>query len=147
MRGTMDSLISTILWFSPMGHKDLVIYPDARWLDEPERKHRMIRWLDGELEGIYWEMKEMSVVGLREMLEDCMDQIVWDYGIEHRVPNLPTAMTQSKQWASLWNGFLGVTNPSEQWDAKAQIIDAYATENRWKEETKPIVGLLIGEKR
>lgn len=138
LRGDRESLIATILWFSPFGNKDLVLYPDAKWLGCAESRRRMFHWLDGTVEAIYAELKAMPISTLVAMLEDCMDQIVWDYGIERKVRNLPAAMADTKQWAALWNGFLGIETDGA-WSNKAEIIETYAVENRWRSEAAEII--------
>lgn len=140
LTGDRDSLIRTILWFSPLGNKELIIYPDAKWVEDPSRKRRMICWLDGDVESIYGELKETPISDLVLMLEDCMDVIVWDYGVENRVGNLPEGVKDSKTWASLWNGFIGVEGEGA-WDNKFEIVEAYSKENRWGKEAQQIIDI------
>ncbi len=138
--GNRDSLIRTILWFSPFGHKQLTIYPDSKWVEDPERRRRMFCWLDGDVESIYEELNEISISDLVRMLEDCMDTIVWDYGVEHRVRNLVQGFENSRNWASLWNGFIGLEGEGA-WDNKFEIVEAYSNENRWGEEAQQIIDI------
>ena len=138
--GNRDSLVRTILWFSPLGNKDLIIYPESTWIDDPSRKKRMLHWLDGTVEDIYTELNQIPVCDLVQMLEDCMDTIVWDHGIESRVKNLHGKMLSGEGWASIWNDFLGVKGENS-WDFKFEVIEAYSNENRWGEEAQEIVDI------
>ena len=45
-------------------------------------------------------------------------------------------------WAKLWNNFLGLENKTEQWDNKAQIIEAYTTDGRYEEDAQSIIETL-----
>lgn len=139
-KGDRQALVSTILYMSPLGNKDLVIYPDASWLDDADRRHRMLHWLNGTVEDIYQELKAMPIRELVEMLEDAIDQCVWDYGIENKVPNLTGKMADGREWARLWNRFLCIPEGSKgEWSNKAEVIEAYSTENRWEEEASSII--------
>jgi hypothetical protein len=142
-----NSLISTIVWLSPGGRQNLAIYPDCQWIDIPEKRALMFALLDGEINCLYNAMVNLPTDGLIGLLETTMDLRCYNHGLEKRVGNLTEVMGDTRQWANLWNSYIGLSPDEEgSWDHKAEIILAYSVENRWEKEAKPIVEALERER-
>lgn len=128
-KANRDFLISTILVFAPY-NKVLSLYPNATWLEHPVRRNWMLRWLDGDVELIYDELKKAPIYELVAMLEDCFDALIWDFGLEKfKHKKLLSYMEKTETWVYLFNKYNNLS-VDDAWDHKFEVITAFSTENR-----------------
>ena len=133
-----DFIIRTILAFAPY-NKTLSICPDSTWLEHPVRHNWMLRWLDGDVEVFYAELKVAPIYELVAMLEHCFDALIWDFGLEKfKYKTLVSYMARTDTWAFLFNKYNNLS-VDDAWSHKFEVINAFSTENRCENLSQDLV--------
>lgn len=82
---------------------------------------------------------------LYELMVELLDLMVMYQGMAEGDMDSYESMKDPKHWATLWNNLLGIKKKSEQWSNKAEIVEAYSSDERWLEEAQEIIDLLTDD--
>lgn len=151
-----NSVLSTIIFFThSYFNSHTIMEPDCLswvqdgWREEggnheqfEERCSLILYTTAGDVRAAMPYLVKQTDKTLYELMIELFDLMVMYQGMAEGDMDSYETMQDPKHWATLWNNLLGIKKKSEKWSSKAEIIEAYSSDERWLEEAQEILDLL-----
>jgi hypothetical protein len=147
------SVLSTIIWLVDcFFNSHTIVEPDClEWVQDGwrgeegtterfnERCNLVLYTTAGDIRASMPYLVKQNDQTLYELMIELLDTLVMYQGFAEGDMDSWESMKNSQHWAKLWNKCLSVENGEDMWSNKAEIIEAYSSDQRFVETAEKVI--------